>query len=150
MRWLVFIAILLLASCSGRDTLRPEDRGTRRINYPNGKHVRAEVRMRPDDIIRGAMFRDSLPGDRGILLLYKKNGNYQQFLYQVKIPLDVVWFNEYGVIVELVSNAMPCPEGTRASQCPVYGGQAIARTVLLLGGGSVGRFGLQKGMKVDL
>jgi len=151
MRWFLLLAALLaLAACSDSDVQRPEDRGTRRIVFPNGQQVRAEVRMRNDDIIRGAMFRDAMPEGRGILLLYKKNGNYQQFLYQVKVPLDIIWFNENGIVVEMMKSAPPCPEGTRASQCPVYGGTVPARTVLLLGAGSLDRLALQKNMKVDL
>ena len=130
--------------------MKPEDRGTRLVTMPGGEKVRVEIRIRQEDVLRGAMFRDSLPPERGIALFYRKAGKYPMFTYQVKMPLDHVWVDERGTIVEVVAHTPPCPTGLKASQCPVYGGNQVAKAVLLLADGMAARYGLQPGIKVDL
>ena len=144
-------AVLCLGACgNSSEVMRPEDRGTRLIVLPNGAKIRAEVRFRQEDVMRGAMFRDAMPEDRGILLLFKQTGHYPTFLYQVKFPLDLLWFDDKGLIVQLVHNAPPCPVERKASQCPVYGGTAPARAVLQIAGGVAKKNGLSQGMRLDL
>ena len=41
-------------------------------------------------------------------------------MYQVKIPLDMVWMDKNRRVVEMVENTPPCK--TKASECPNYGG----------------------------
>ena len=152
MRMILFLsAALCLGACgNSSDVMRPEDRGTRLITLPNGKTIRAEVRFRQEDVLRGAMFRDSMAEDHGILLLFKQTGFYPTFTYQVKFPLDLLWFDDKGTIVQLVPNAPPCPEGRKASECPVYGGTAPARAVLQIPAGVAKKQGLAQGMKLEL
>ena len=152
MRMILFLsAVLCLGACGNpADVMRPEDRGTRLITLPNGHTIRAEVRFRQEDVLRGAMFRDAMPEDRGILLLFKQIGYYPTFTYQVRFPLDLLWFDNKGNVVQIVENAPPCPEGRKASECPVYGGSVPARAVLQLAGGVAKKQGLAKGMKMDL
>lgn len=152
MRLILFLsAVLCLGACgNSSDVMRPEDRGTRLITLPNGQKIRAEVRFKQEDVLRGAMFRDSMADDRGILLLFKQTGYYPTFLYQVKFPLDLLWFDDKGNIVQLIHSAQPCPPERKASECPVYGGTAPARAILQIAGGVAKKQGLSQGMKLDL
>jgi len=152
MRSILFLlTALTLCSCGPSDTMRPEDRGTRLITLPNGKDIRVEVRSNPEDILRGAMFRESLPEERGFLMRHAKAGPLPTFMYQVKFPLDLLWLDDNGRIVEIVHSAPPCPPGLTARQCPVYGSmRANARSVLQLAGGVAKKQGLTIGTRLDL
>ena len=131
--------------------MRPEDRGTKLIGLPNGQEIRVEVRTNPEDILRGAMFRTSLPEDRGYLMRHAKPGPLPTFMYQVKFPLDLLWLDEQGRILQLIPNAPPCPPGLKATQCPVYGSmRATAHSVLQLAGGVAKKQGLAAGGKINL
>lgn len=131
--------------------MRPEDRGTRLITLPNGSELRIETRTNPEDILRGAMFRDSLPENRGYLMRHAKAGPLATFMYQIKFPLDLLWLDDTGRVIEIIHSAPPCPANFSASQCPVYGSmQRPARSVLQLAGGVAKKQGLTIGTKLDL
>ena len=82
---------------------------------------------------RGMMYRDSLPPGQGMLFVHTKPGNYAYWMYNVKMPLDIVWMDGDRRVVEIVASAQPCK--TKASECPHYGGQKLARYVLELAAG---------------
>ena len=64
-------------------------------------------------------------------------------MYQVRIPLDIIWMDRYRAIVEIAANAPPCK--TVASQCPHYGGNSErAQYVLELAGGMAAKYGLKR------
>lgn len=142
------VALIFLAACS-EPTTRPEDIGTRLITMPGGQRVRVEVKILAEDIMRGMMFREKLDPDRGMMFLHKPPGKYAYWMYQVKIPLDIIWMDEQGNIVEISPNTPPCLQPT-ASQCPVYGGSQTAQVVLELAGGMAEKYGLKTGMRVSL
>ncbi len=99
--------------------------------------------------MRGMMFRESLAPDRGMLFLHKPPGKYAYWMYQVKMPLDIIWMDEQGNIVEIAANVPPCPSSV-ASQCPVFGGTRTAQVVLEIGGGLAQKYGLTTGMRIGL
>ena len=144
----LFVAVAFLTACS-EPTTRPEDIGTRLITMPGGQKVRVEVKIRGEDIMRGMMFREKLDPDRGMMFLHKPPGKYAYWMYQVKIPLDIIWMDEQGNIVEISPNTPPCPQAS-ASLCPVYGGSQKAQVVLELAAGMAAKYGLATGMRVSL
>lgn len=147
-RLALFVAVAFLTACS-EPTTRPEDIGTRLITMPGGQKVRVEVKIRSEDIMRGMMFREKLDPDRGMMFLHKPPGKYAYWMYQVKIPLDIIWMDEQGNIVEISPNTPPCPHAS-AIQCPVYGGSQKAQVVLELAAGMAAKYGLATGMRVSL
>ena len=147
-RLALLFAVSFFTACSD-STTRPEDLGTRLITMPRGQKVRVEVKILPADIMRGMMFRETLAPDRGMMFLHKPPGKYPKWMYQVKIPLDIVWMDENGNVVEVVPRVPPCPSSS-ASQCPVYGGTRRAQVVLELAAGMAAQYGLETGMRVVL
>jgi len=139
------IALTLLAAGPGcgPKPVTLEEFNTRLVILPNGHRVRAEVMARPEDMRRGMMFRDSLAADRGMLFVHGSPGNYPYWMYQVRIPLDIIWLDTNRRIVEMSPHTPPCK--TRASECPSYGGTARAITVLELAAGSIEKHGLKLG-----
>ena len=138
---------LLAAGCNDQDTAGPEVLGMRTVKLPGGQEIRAEVEITPIDMQKGMMFRDSLPRGRGMLFVHEKAGLYPYWMYQVKIPLDMLWMDTSHHIVEISTDTPPCK--TKASQCPNYGGHQQAQFVLELGGGEAKRLGLHLGDTLD-
>ncbi|MCC6857685.1 MAG: DUF192 domain-containing protein [Bryobacterales bacterium] len=141
-RLAVLAPALLLISC-GRPSSDLSDLRARMVTLPNGQKIRAEVAMTPVQMQRGMMFRDSLPRGQGMLFIHARPDYYGYWMFQVKIPLDIIWMDSNRRIVEISANTPPCPG--RASECPSYGGKEMAQYILELGGGEAARLGLQVG-----
>jgi uncharacterized membrane protein (UPF0127 family) len=116
---------------------------TRLVTLPGGQQIRVEVMIHPTDLMRGMMFRDSLAPDRGMLFVHAEPGPYTYWMYQVKIPLDIIWMDSSRTILEISANTPPCK--TPASECPHYGGNPRTRYVLELAAGMAARYGLKVG-----
>jgi uncharacterized membrane protein (UPF0127 family) len=96
------------------------------------------------DQMRGMMFRDSLAKDRGMLFVHTSEMNVPYWMYQVRIPLDIIWMDHDRKIVEISANTPACTSNT-SRDCPSYGGHEKARYVLELAGGGAGMYGLHVG-----
>jgi uncharacterized membrane protein (UPF0127 family) len=146
-----FMALMLLvlmgAACGDPDTEGPGVLGTRKVTLPNGQYIRAEEEMDPVDMQKGMMFRDSLARGRGMLFIHQTPGLNPYWMYQVRIPLDIIWMDSSHRIVEISADTPPCQ--TKASLCPNYGGHQTAQFVLELGGGEARRFGLSVGQALQ-
>lgn len=144
MRYFPLCVVLALAlSGCGRDSADADVLETRTVTLPNGARIRAEVKIRPFDMQRGMMFRDALPQGEGMLFIHAEPGNYPYWMYNVRIPLDIIWLDANRRIVEISADTPPCK--TRASECPTYGGKARSQYVLEIGGGEAARYGLKVG-----
>jgi uncharacterized protein len=136
-----------LAACSSSsDPVR--DFSAREITLPDGKTIVAEVMTNPMDMSRGMMFRDSLPPDRGMLFIHGSPNRYPYWMYQVKIPLDIVWLDQNRRVAEISANTPPCASKS-ASDCPNYGGHEVALYILELGGGQAAKHGVQVGSYIN-
>jgi uncharacterized membrane protein (UPF0127 family) len=142
----VMMAACLLSSCSS-NTVSFADMNTQEVTLPGGQTIRAQAMIRPEDQLRGMMFRTSLAPDHGMLFVHKTPGLYSTFMYQHEIPLDILWMDTRHNIVEIVENAQPCR--TAASQCPHYGGTKVSQYILELAGGMARKYGLQVGQRLD-
>ena len=148
MRYFLPLILLALASAGcGPPTVGLDELGMRVVKLPNGKQIRAEAEIDPIDMQKGMMFRDSLPRGRGMLFIHDKPGAYQYWMYQVRIPLDIVWMDTSHRIAEISADTPPCK--TKASLCPTYGGHQTAQFVLELGGGEAKRLGLSVGQTLE-
>lgn len=135
--------MLATAACGSRPITMEEFRA-RIVTLPDGKEIRAEVVAHPTEMMRGMMFRDSLAEDRGMLFIHGSEGRFAYWMYQVRIPLDIIWMDRNHRIVEISANTPPCPS-SKASECPNFGGKQNALFVLELAGGVAARHGLKTG-----
>ena len=115
----------LLCSC-GSKTSEEDGLNTTEITFPNGKTVVAETMLRDVDQMRGMMFRDSLAQDRGMLFVHPEEKSVPYWMYQVRIPLDIIWMDHQRRIVEIAANTPACTSQT-SRDCPSYGGHEKAR-----------------------
>ena len=142
-RTLGLLALALLLGCSSDKPSTMEDFTSAVVTLPGGQKIKAERMVLTTDLARGMMFRDSLAADRGMLFFHEREGTYSYWMYQTRIPLDIIWMDRYRRIVEISANAPPCK--TAASQCPHYGGNQRAQYVLELAGGMASKYGLKAG-----
>lgn len=139
--------VALAGAGCGPPTAGPEVLGMRTIKLPGGQEISAEVEITPRDLQKGMMFRDALPRGRGMLFIHDKPGLYPYWMYQVKIPLDMIWMDPSHNIVEISADTPPCK--TKASLCANYGGHQEAQFVLELAGGEARRLGLSLGQTLE-
>jgi hypothetical protein len=137
------LAVLVLCSC-GEAPTKLEDLNATEIMFPNGSKMLADTMLQQLDLTRGMMFRDSLAQDRGMLFVYGKEQKTPFWMYQVKIPLDIIWMDKGRHIVEIVPKAAPCTT-KKSSECPLYGGGADALYILELNAGSAAKLNLRIG-----
>jgi len=144
---LMLLVALLGGGCGEPETKGPESLSLSTVKLPGGQQIRAEVEMNDLDMQKGMMFRDSLPRGRGMLFIHQTPGLYPYWMYQVRIPLDMIWMDTSHRIVEISPDTPPCK--TKASLCPNYGGHQTAQFVLELGGGEARRLGLTLGQTLE-
>jgi uncharacterized protein len=140
--WLpsLLLPILFTTSCTSGPSAADDYYGTN-VYFPNGKQVLAEQARTETMMMRGMMFRDSLAENRGMLFTHGEEGTFSYWMFQVKIPLDIIWMDSRRRIVEIVENAQPCPQ----KPCVSYGGKEKALYVLELSGGNARKNGLKVG-----
>lgn len=146
MRLLVVVVCLGLAACSGERPGSMAELNVKPVTLPNGVQIRAELMTHPSDLMKGMKFRDSLAEDRGMLFVHAEEGFYRFWMYEVKIPLDMVWLDKNRKIVQIVHECPPCagPE----SACPTYGGAFKAQYILELAAGVAKKQGLRPGQTI--
>ena len=141
---LLLVAVTVLLSGCGEKAATVEDFNTRPVTLPNGKTIHAELMVKPEDMMRGMMFRESVAPDHGMLFFHASAGKYKYWMYQVKIPLDIIWMDANHKVVEISPNTPPC-KSTSAQDCTNYGGNEDAKYVLELGGGGAARNNIKVG-----
>ena len=141
------IAFALLAACSKNDQ-EAADFGTRPITMPDGRTVLAETAISMEELMRGLMFRSSLAPDHGMLFLHNQLGKYGYWMFNVQIPLDIIWMDSQKIVVEISANTPPC-KAAKASQCPTHGGTQKSQFVLELAAGQAARYKVIVGSRID-
>lgn len=140
---IALLALVFLAACQPKREISIDDLTTRDVTLPGGQVIEAQVMIDQKDQARGMMFRESLAPDRGMLFLHKSMSLYAYWMYQVKIPLDIIWMDDQRRIVEISADTPPC--FTVAHECPTFGGHKSSKNVLELAGGMAKKYGLHEG-----
>ena len=144
---LTLAAALALNGCGGGSRDGLNSLNSREVSLPDGKVVLAETAVRPEDLSKGLMYRESLAPDRGMLFFHQTESLYPYWMKNCKIALDMIWIDQGRLIVEIAANVPPCPSETET--CPSYGGHEKAMYVLELGSGQAAKHGLKKGQIID-
>jgi uncharacterized protein len=134
--------LLMLAGCGGSSD-PVEEFQTTPLTLPHGQRIRVETMTKREDMMKGMMFRDSMREDRGMLFVHGSPGLYPYWMYQMKIPLDMLWLDLNKRVVEISANTPACTGA--ASTCPNYGGHKPAVFVLELKAGAAKKFGINVG-----
>jgi uncharacterized membrane protein (UPF0127 family) len=100
-----------------------------------------ELATTPVQMEQGLMFRRSLPADGGLLFDYGSPSMAMMWMKNTLIPLDMLFVDAKGQIVNIHERAVPGSLDTIAAAAPV-------RAVIELNGGTAARLGIRPGDKV--
>jgi uncharacterized membrane protein (UPF0127 family) len=107
-----------------------------------GKHrFKVEVAETPAQMTQGLMFRRSLAPDAGMLFDYKEPTAATMWMRNTLIPLDMLFVDAQGRIVDIHQRAVPQSLDVIAAAAPV-------RAVIELNGGTAARLGIAPGDQV--
>ena len=142
------IGFLALAGCSGSRSSTPvSNLPVLPVTLPNGTVIHAEVASTPAEQSRGLQFRDELAPDRGMIFHFTDMRERPFWMYHTRIPLDVLWIDGRGQVVEMSTNIPPC-ESEIPRECPIYGGKIPSKFVLELAAGQAEANGLRLGDRI--
>ncbi|OCX64698.1 hypothetical protein BFP70_11160 [Thioclava sp. SK-1] len=126
--WAVTAGAAQLTHCAPDAAIFQTDNGAQRIAI--------EVAQTADERARGLMFRDSMPQQAGMLFVYPREHDVAFWMKNTLIPLDMVFMDHSGTVVDLHENARPHDETPIPSAQPaqfvleVNAGQARALGLL--------------------
>lgn len=109
-----------------------------------GHRYDVEIANTPDTLQKGLMFRERLAQDRGMLFIFDQEYPLAFWMKNTHIPLDILYFNSEGVLVDQKRGATPC----KADPCPNYQSALPAQYVLELNAGEAARINLENGARL--
>ena len=118
------------------------NRSKLRVVTKSGKHeFIVEIAVTDRQHSQGLMFRQSLAKNAGMLFDYKVPTSITMWMKNTFIPLDMIFINNDGKVINVVQRAIPFSENVISS-----GGKA--RGVLEVNGGTASRLGIKPGDKI--
>jgi uncharacterized protein len=144
-RALVSMLVLLvtaLSRSSGGAELQQFATSELTIISATGQHrFKVELAETPAQMTQGLMFRTSLAPDAGMLFDYRQPTTATMWMRNTLIPLDMLFVDGRGRIVNIHQRAVPQSLDVIAASAPV-------RAVIELNGGTAARLGIQPGDRV--
>lgn len=125
--------------------LPPMDVKTITIETASGELVTfdAEIAISEAHITRGMMHRDHIDDNKGMLFMFDPPRQVSFWMRNTRIPLDIIYINADGRIMNIAAMAKPMDETPLPSS-----GEAAA--VLEIRGGLAAQKGISAGNSVDL
>lgn len=115
------------------------------IYFPDGRSVRAELAITPEERAQGLMFRQKLAFDQGMLFVFEREGIHSFWMKNMLIPLDLIWLDKEKRVVHVEHKVPPCAK----EPCPTYASKVPALYVLELKAGSFKERGLKLFDRLD-
>lgn len=106
------------------------------VNIANSQEERAQ----------GLMFIKKLKQNRGMLFTFEKDGDYEFWMKNTFIPLDIIWLDKDGNVISIAKSVEPC----KADPCEKFKSGAPARFVLEINAGMAEKLGIAPGEKISL
>ncbi len=143
LRHIALAAILTLGSAATASALDCEAGllSVERSSHDGYPVFRVDVVDNAMDLAKGLMWVESMPEDAGMLFVFPRSEEVSFWMKNTIIPLDMLFINEAGDIVNIHENAVPHDTTSIAS------GVAV-RYVLEINGGMVEQHDLSVGDKV--
>ena len=119
-----------------------QEQALRKITFPSGTTIEAEIADTLPKRQLGLMFRKSLANDRGMLFIFEKPDFYRFWMKNCRFPIDIIWLDEHKRIVYIKPNVPPCLDDL----CPTFGSPKKASYVIE----AVAGFANEQGLKPDM
>jgi len=100
--------------------------------------------------VRGLMFQDQLPYDKGMIFVFNESGVYSLWMLNMQFSLDMIWFDENGDIVHIEKNIPPCKTPTEIMACQSIIPSGEAKYILEVSSGFIDQFNITKDSKLDI
>ncbi len=99
----------------------------------SGVTLNVELAETAADQQRGLSGRDSMPLDHGMLFIFDYESNWSFWMYGMKFPLDIIWFDSGRRAVFIQQDLQPCAP----AECPIHTPPITAMYVLEVNAGFV-------------
>jgi len=136
--FLIFITGLILYPCFKKEKKQSQ------VCFKN-HCFSAELALTTEQKRTGLMFRQGLDKDKGMLVVYEKEGEHSSWMKNVLIPLDIIWLSKDKKVVYIAENCQPCPE----LPCPTIRPDKAAKYVFEINGGLASEMSLSVGDKLE-
>lgn len=94
----------------------------------------------------GLSGRKKMGNDEGLIFIFDVPGRYGFWMKDMSFPLDIMWINQNGIVVNIERNVTP--ESYKEKK--TYINQADASYVLEINAGQAEKFGLYLGSKIKI
>jgi uncharacterized membrane protein (UPF0127 family) len=102
------------------------------------KVIRAQVADTPERREIGLMYRKQMADDEGMIFDFQEPQSLAFWMRNTLIPLDIIFIDERGRVINIVANARPMDETPLPSSAP-------ALAVLEINGGLASKLGIHPG-----
>ena len=92
----------------------------------------------------GLMYVKGLNGGACMLFVFPASGRHGIWMRNMLFPIDIVWVNSSGNVIDCVQNARPC----NTLQCEVFVPSSNAKYIIEARSGFVKRHGLKNRSKI--
>lgn len=104
-----------------------------------GRTFDAEVALSPEERAWGLMERTEkdFPADRCMFFIGEEDRHQPFWMKNCRIPLDLVWVDREGRVVEIAEHAAPASPLLSEASIPTFGGRVLSRHVVEFRAGTV-------------
>jgi hypothetical protein len=146
----------LIVGVAGMATL-PSEIKLEQVEFPRGtimiddKILEVQIADTEPRRVRGLMFQETLPFDQGMLFVFDISGPKSMWMLNMQFPLDIIWFDENGNIVNISKNIPPCKTPTEIMSCNSKGvNSRDAKYALEVTAGFVDEFEIDENSKLEI
>lgn len=140
-RYLLLLALLLSTNVALAQLAQFSTAPLTIVTAGGPQKFTVELATTPAQMEQGLMFRRSMAPDAGMLFDYKAPSMAMMWMKNTLIPLDMLFVDAEGRVVNIHERAVPGSLATISAAAPV-------RAVIELNGGTAARLGIRPGDRV--
>jgi len=100
--------------------------------------------------VRGLMFQEELPFNKGMLFVFEKTGIYSLWMLNMQFPLDMIWFDADGNVIHIETDVPPCKSALETVTCTRTSSDKNALYILEVTAGFIEKFGITNNSKLEI
>lgn len=109
-------------------------------------NIKVDIAVTEADRQTGLMFQTHLPSDHGMLFVFNDQAIRGVWMKNTLIPLDVIFLNNEGAIVSMLTHLQPCQQ----THCQSFHSEQQASYMLELNAGFIHQHQIKIGEKLSL